>query len=142
MKTVKLYRPVGLKEMELIAERKYTAFPPRLEWQPIFYPVLNQAYAEQIALQWNVPDSFSGHCGIVTSFEVNEEFIAQYEVKNVGGSLHEELWIPTEELKKFNENIQGTIQIECAFIGTEFKASENSELNVRISKAVKSKTTP
>lgn len=48
MKTKKLYRPVGLREMELIAESNYRKFPPRLEWQPIFYPVLNQQYAEQI----------------------------------------------------------------------------------------------
>jgi hypothetical protein len=58
MKTLKLYRPVGLREMELIAESNFKAFPPRLEWQPIFYPVLNHAYAEQIALEWNTPDSF------------------------------------------------------------------------------------
>jgi hypothetical protein len=45
----RLYRPVGRKEWELIEATKRHAFPPRLGWQPIFYPVLNQAYAEQIA---------------------------------------------------------------------------------------------
>ena len=44
-----LFRPVGLKELELIAESGWRAFPPRLEWQPFFYPVLNVEYAEQIA---------------------------------------------------------------------------------------------
>jgi len=33
-----LYRPVGLKELELIAASNYSAFPPRLPEQPIFYP--------------------------------------------------------------------------------------------------------
>ncbi|MDR6514926.1 hypothetical protein [Chryseobacterium camelliae] len=49
MKTQTLYRPVGEKEMLLIIERGYTAFPLRLEWQPIFYPVLNEHYAAEIA---------------------------------------------------------------------------------------------
>lgn len=29
-------------------------FPPRLPDQPIFYPVLTEAYAVQIARDWNV----------------------------------------------------------------------------------------
>jgi hypothetical protein len=35
-----LYRPVGQKELDLIRELEYSAFPPRLPEQPIFYPVL------------------------------------------------------------------------------------------------------
>lgn len=35
-----LYRPVGLAELELIAAAGWRAYPPRLAWQPIFYPVL------------------------------------------------------------------------------------------------------
>ena len=40
-----LYRPVGPKELELIAASGYREFPPRLPDQPIFYPVLNEEYA-------------------------------------------------------------------------------------------------
>jgi len=36
---VKLYRPVGCKELELIEDAGMKEFPPRLAWQPIFYPV-------------------------------------------------------------------------------------------------------
>lgn len=68
-KTTTLYRPVGLAEYELIKNSGFLEFPPRLEWQPIFYPVLNQDYAGEIAQQWNTKDSFSGHIGIVTAFE-------------------------------------------------------------------------
>ncbi len=75
MKTTKLYRPVGLKEMELITESDFKSFPPRLDWQPIFYPVMNQEYAEQIAKEWNTPDEFSGYCGIVTAFDVNSDYL-------------------------------------------------------------------
>jgi hypothetical protein len=45
---ITLYRPVGQKELDLIRELEYRAFPPRLPEQPIFYPVLNQEYAAQI----------------------------------------------------------------------------------------------
>jgi hypothetical protein len=44
-----LYRPVGQRELELIRDSGWSAFPPRLPHQPIFYPVLNEEYAVQIA---------------------------------------------------------------------------------------------
>lgn len=69
---MKLYRPVGLKELQLIVESGFTAFPPRLAQQPIFYPVLNFTYAEQIAERWNTTDALSGYVGFVTEFEVND----------------------------------------------------------------------
>jgi hypothetical protein len=47
--TTILYRPTGEHELALIAESDYSAFPPRLSWQPIFYPVLFEEYAAQIA---------------------------------------------------------------------------------------------
>ncbi|MHC0439344.1 ADP-ribosylation/crystallin J1 [Flavobacterium sp. 3-210] len=111
METTRLYRPVGLKEMELIADLDYKAFPPRLDWQPIFYPVMNQQYAEQIALEWNTVDEFSGFIAIVTAFEVKTSFLEKYEVQNVGDKNHNELWIPSEDLNDFNSNIIGEIEI-------------------------------
>ena len=47
-----LYRPVGSAELRLIEESGYRAFPPRLEGQPFFYPVLNEQYAIEIASGW------------------------------------------------------------------------------------------
>jgi hypothetical protein len=47
--TVTLYRPTGPNELQLVAESGYRAWPPRVAWQPIFYPVLNEEYATQIA---------------------------------------------------------------------------------------------
>jgi hypothetical protein len=38
--TVVLYRPIGQREFELIRDSGFRAFPQRLQWQPIFYPVL------------------------------------------------------------------------------------------------------
>lgn len=132
MKTTTLYRPVGLREMELIAESNFSAFPPRLEWQPIFYPVMNQEYAAQIAREWNTPDEFSSYCGIVTAFEVVSEYLQQFEIQNVGDKNHNELWIPAEELETFNENIVGEIKIVQVFYGEKYKPSQNETLNKKL----------
>lgn len=121
MRTKTLYRPVGLKELELIAATKWKAFPPRLDWQPIFYPVLNREYASQIAADWNTQDPFSGNCGIVTRFDIPRDYFERYEVKNVGGEIHNERWIPAEELPVFNENIIGRILVLDAFFGPGFR---------------------
>src|SRR5438132_10815953 len=102
-----LYRPVGPNELELIAATGYREFPPRLPEQPIFYPVLNEEYARQIAREWNVPASGSGY---VTRFAVRTEFLAQYAEQQVGGSVHRELWIPAGELAELNRNIEGLIE--------------------------------
>jgi hypothetical protein len=132
LNTQLLFRPVGLKEMELIAESGFKKFPPRLMWQPIFYPVLNEQYASQIALEWNTNDSFSGFCGIVTAFNVNKDFLKKYEVQNVGGAIHNELWIPASELDVFNENIIGNIEIVNAYFGEGYTKPLHEELNKKL----------
>ena len=92
-----LYRPVGTKELELIRESNYRIFPPRLADQPIFYPVLNEQYATEIASGWNVKYN-EDHRGYVTKFEVDDQYCGQFEVHQVGGAHHKELWVPAEEL--------------------------------------------
>ena len=129
MNTQTLYRPVGLKELELIADSGWTAFPPRLDWQPIFYPVLNQAYAEQIARDWNTADAFSGYCAAVTHFDVDAGYLQQFPVENVGADMHNELWIPAAELEQFNKQIRGGITVVNAFFGTAFVLPQNERLH-------------
>jgi hypothetical protein len=106
--TTTLYRPVGPKEMELIAASGYREFPPRLPEQPIFYPVLNQEYARQIARDWNVSASGAGY---VIRFVVRKDFADRYPVKTVGASVHQELWVPAGELQEFNKNIVGLLEV-------------------------------
>ncbi|MCI0486860.1 MAG: hypothetical protein L0229_09695 [Blastocatellia bacterium] len=108
--TTVLYRPVGRKELDLIRESGYEAFPPRLPEQPIFYPVLNEEYATQIARDWNAKHN-TPKVGYVTRFRVRTEFLEKYEVHTVGGSIHQEYWIPAEELSEFNRNIVGKIEV-------------------------------
>jgi hypothetical protein len=107
-----LFRPVGSKELELIRATGNRAFPPRLPEQPIFYPVLTEAYAVQIARDWNVKDSAAG---FVTRFRVRKDFVARYQVQTVGDSTHQELWIPAEELAALNDNIVGEIEVIAEF---------------------------
>ena len=109
-----LYRPVGEAELKLIAESGYKAFPPRLPDQPIFYPVLNEKYASEIAGKWNAVD---GNKGFVTRFEVDDSFCSKYEVQTVGRSYHQELWVPAEELEEFNSHIIGSIEVINEFEG-------------------------
>lgn len=126
MKTT-LYRPIGLKELQLIIDSDYKKFPPRLSWQPIFYPVLNQAYAEQIALEWNTNDEFSGYCGVVTAFSLPTDYLQKYPIQNVGAAIHEELWVPAEDLEEFNSKIIGGIAIIKVFVGKQFNATKSDE---------------
>ena len=113
--TTIMYRPVGPKELALIAASGYREFPPRLFWQPIFYPVLNEQYATDIASKWNVRDSGAGY---VTRFQVKAEFAAKYKVQTVGDSTCIELWVPAEELAEFNANIVGLIEVIKEFKAT------------------------
>lgn len=112
MPTTYLYRPVNQTELDLIAASDWRAFPPRLPEQPIFYPVLNEAYAVQISRDWNVPYYGVGH---VVRFAVDAEYLAQFPVQNVGDRHHDELWIPAEQLAEFNQHIVGPIEVTATF---------------------------
>ncbi len=116
--TTILFRPVGQKELELIRESGFGEFPPRLPHQPIFYPVLTEDYARQIARDWNAKRE-DERVGYVTRFHVRSEYLAQYEVRTVGGSAHLEYWIPAEEMAEFNRNIVGVIEVIAEYRGGE-----------------------
>lgn len=116
--TVTLFRPVGRIELGLIRDLSFKAFPPRLYFQPIFYPVLNREYAIQIARDWNTKDKASGYEGYVTRFQVKKSYLDDYQVQQVGAAIHLEYWIPAEELENFNLNIVGEIEVIDTFIGT------------------------
>lgn len=88
------------------------AFPPRLPDQPIFYPVCTEEYAIKIARDWNVPASGSG---FVTRFTVNADFLANYQSQPAGGRDHQEYWIPAGDLARFNDAIDGLIEVTKSF---------------------------
>jgi len=112
--SVVLFRPVGQKELDLILETGNTRFPPRLPEQPIFYPVLNEEYAVQIARDWNAKYN-DPKCGYVTRFRVRKSFLDRYEPKTVGSAIHQEYWIPAADLDDFNWHIIGVIEVIAEF---------------------------
>ena len=117
--TTKLFRPVGQSELDLIAGSGFQAFPPRLPEQPIFYPVVTQEYAEQIARNWNTKDERSGFVGYVLEFDVDSEYLRRFDVQKAGSNKHLEYWIPAEELAEFNQHICGEIRVISKFTSKE-----------------------
>ena len=127
-----LYRPVGVKELELIAQAGWHEYPPRLPEQPIFYPVLNQGYAEQIARDWNTKDAASGYAGFVTRFELPDDYASQFAREVVGNQSHEELWVPAEDLAVLNGKIIGTISVVAYFYGSDYQGEIDPDTNLPI----------
>jgi hypothetical protein len=116
---IALFRPVGLAELGLIFDSRMKEFPPRLPEQPIFYPVMNQGYASEIASKWNA-QSAPDFAGYVTTFNLTRNYAAQFPVRTVGNSTHEELWVPAEKLDEFNSQIVGCIQTIEAYFDAKF----------------------
>lgn len=118
---MRLYRPIGLEELLLIYKAGMRAFPPRLPEQPIFYPVLNLSYAQQIARDWNTRSGSLG--GYVTRFTVADAYGKQFPQKQVGAAEHVELWVPADALDDFNHHIEGSIELVDAYFGEGFRGS-------------------
>jgi hypothetical protein len=107
-----LFRPVNQAELDLIRDLDWKAFPPRLPGQPIFYPVTNERYANEITEQWNVPAYGTGY---VVRFAVDDAFTSRYEIQTVGLDHHTELWILAEDLDGMNANIIGAVELVGTF---------------------------
>jgi hypothetical protein len=110
--TVTLWRPTGPEELALVEASGWAASPPRLPEQPIFYPVLDEAYATKIARDWNVKASGVGY---VTRFQVRKSFMDRYEVHQAGGKTILEYWVPAEDLDDLNKNIVGKIEVVAGY---------------------------
>lgn len=106
--TTTLWRPIGPVELELLRATDMRVWPPRLPDQPIFYPVLNEAYARQIAAEWNVADSGAGY---VTRFRLPTRFARRYPTRQAGGRDKLELWIPASDLDELNRHLAGPIEV-------------------------------
>lgn len=117
-KTTTLYRPVGRAELELIAQFGWQRFPPRRPDQPIFYAILDEGYAIEIARDWDAQDEASGFEGHVLRFEVESGFLDGFMLARAGGRTRREYWIPAEHLEAFNDHIRGEIA-EIASFGKE-----------------------
>jgi hypothetical protein len=110
-----LFRPTGLRELELVRDAGWRAWPPRLPDQPIFYLVTTFAYAEKIARDWNSSRPSPDNWGFVTEFSITEDLALRYPIELAGGRDHAELWVPAEDLPAFNAGLIGLIKIVAAF---------------------------
>ncbi|MEM7497586.1 MAG: ADP-ribosylation/crystallin J1 [Pseudomonadota bacterium] len=108
---MELFRPTGRAERDLVAASGWRAWPPRLPEQPIFYPVLSFDYAERIARDWNSVLAAPENEGFVMRFEIDRATARRYPPQLAGGSSHQELWIPADQLNAFNEGIVGLIEV-------------------------------
>jgi hypothetical protein len=66
----------------------------------------------------------------VTRFEVEPAYAGKLEVQTVGSEIHQELWIPAEELEEFNRHIIGKIEIVGANYGDRFDGTIDPQLNL------------
>ena len=57
----------------------------------------------------------------MTAFTIQDEYIKNYQVQCVGSQVHQEYWIPAEELPTFNSMIDGKIKIINAFYGKDYQ---------------------
>ncbi|PKP72548.1 MAG: ADP-ribosylation/crystallin J1 [Alphaproteobacteria bacterium HGW-Alphaproteobacteria-6] len=112
---MELFRPTGLTELHLVRDSGWTAWPPRLPDQPIFYPVTTFAYAEKIARDWNSSQPPPDDLGFVTRFHIDPETARRYPVQLAGGRDHRELWVPADGLVAFNSGIVGKIDVIAGF---------------------------
>ena len=129
METTTLFRPTGINELKLVYDSGMKAWPPRLTGQPIFYPVMNREYAQQIARDWNAK-SEPAQIGFVLRFDVESAYVAKFRIQKVGGKEHLELWVPAEELEEFNRHIVGLLEIVGVFRGPECNVDLDEKLQI------------
>jgi hypothetical protein len=82
--TTTLYRPVGQAELDLIRAGGFREFPPRLPEPPIFYPLLAEEHAIEIARDWNTKAEHSSFVGGGLRFEVRTGLLQSYDVHTRG----------------------------------------------------------
>ena len=130
-----LWRPVGMRELALVFDAGMRAFPSRLPEQPIFYPVLVEAYADQIASTWNTAeDPFAGY---VVEMEISDDYASRFAPQTVGSSMHRELWVPAEELEDFNGQLTKPLSVRRAFFGRRFRGHVPEKFGLRGADAYK-----
>ena len=111
-----LYRPVGRRELELIREGGFRAFPNPPPGQSIFKSVLTREYAADVARNWSAKEKTPAYSDVyVTRFYVDSAFLSRYSQHQVAGSSHWEYLIPAEELDELNGHIRGIIELVAEY---------------------------
>jgi hypothetical protein len=53
----------------------------------------------------------------VTCFRVRSDYLARHPLQTAGARMHQEYWIPAEEMDDFNRAIVSTIEVVAEFHG-------------------------
>ncbi|OLD20926.1 MAG: hypothetical protein AUI91_05700 [Acidobacteria bacterium 13_1_40CM_3_56_11] len=130
-----LWRPVGFHEMAKVFEAGMKGFPPRLPEQSIFYPVLVQEYADQTAATWNTKEE--PFVGYVIEMEILDEYGARFTPQTVGSAIHRELWVPSEELAEFNNQLTKPVSVRRAYFGPKYRGHVPDKFGLRGADAYK-----
>ena len=112
--TVTLYRTIGMREMTLLRDAGWRAFPPRTRGQPSLCMLTDQSEARQIAREWMVP---VGGAGFVARFTVAAAFLQSSRPQS-DDVLPMDYVIPAGELPKLNEHLAGPIELIEAFFAS------------------------
>jgi hypothetical protein len=51
-------------------------------------------------------------------FQVDAEFLSRHPVQTVGAAIHQEYWVPSDELAEFNQHLIGPIEVVASFRAT------------------------
>jgi len=120
---------MDIEELRLVYNMGMKGFPPRKPEQPIFYPVLNLQYADEIAKQWNA--KIETGSGFVAQFTLDDAYGTRFEHRKVGASYHLEFWVPAEELPSFNDHIAPPIVVVSAYFGKNFQGFIPEQFGLR-----------
>lgn len=98
-----LYRVIDDGELNALRALGFRKFPACGE--AAFYPMLSRHFALE-SLRQRPPGR-----QYLTQFKICAVYARSFEVQTLCGEVHDELWVPAEELPVFNEKIVGKISL-------------------------------
>ena len=78
----------------------------------------------------DLEDEIEGYQTRLTRFEVEQSYVEQFVVQTVGGRIHQELWVPAEQLDEFNRHIISPITVEATYYGPQFQGDLDPQTNL------------
>ena len=130
---MKLYRPVGLTELEAIAATNYRGFPKGRGADSGIDLMLDREQAERMARDWHTNDAVSGFVGFLTELDLPFSLLGRYGITNAT-SDHRMLRIPSDDLDRLVARLPEPIRIVQHFTGSRFSGaiSERTHLPVHL----------
>ncbi len=103
-----LYRPVGSNELAWIIRSGWTRFPARLIKEPVFYPIIDDAFIAQKPVQ---KLRHADRAACIIRFHVIKDYLSKHAVNHVDADMHTEVHLSPDAIDELNNNIIGLIEI-------------------------------